>query len=393
MSDDRAADSPADVSRRALLATGAAALAAGCQVGPLEGDDPGRTVAVDCDRSTGWRQYQTDAANSGVRAARPPSLDGDIERLAPVGERNGGVAVGDDGVYFGDQQSVRALDVAGRERWRREFRSLVYATPVLVCDAVVVQASTRTVALDRGDGTTLWEADAGAQFSEPLFDGERLFVAGGVTAAVDVADGTVRWSTDLDVDPWGCCLGDGTLVVAGPTDDGGALVGLDAASGERLWRTDLSRALKAAPTFRDGVAYVPDEGNGVHAVDAATGDLLWQRRPYDEIPGDRRASSPTATGESVVVPSGNGGTTVGVDPSTGERRWSVETGPTLAPPVATGAGVLVGTMNEGLFRVGPDGDVRGRRSDTRAGSQMALTDAGLFYKTAGLDPGLVRFTE
>jgi outer membrane protein assembly factor BamB len=197
---------------------------------------------------------------------------------------------------------------------------------VLACNTVLVQTSTKTYALDRSDGTTLWEASPGNQFAEPLSDGRSVFVASGAPTALDLRDGTVTWSHDLtDVTPWGCCLGNGILVVTGPTDGGGAVVGLDAASGDRRWRTDLSRVVKAAPTYRDGTVYVPDEGAQLVALTTDTGDVEWRTRPYDSIPGDRRATTPTVADDTVIVPSGNGGTTAAVDRANGEMAWELET--------------------------------------------------------------------
>lgn len=384
------------VSRRAVLATGAATLVAGCQSDGFGSDARQTTVDIDCEASDGWRQYQTDAANSGTRTQRTPPFDAELTSVGSVSEFSGGVVVDDARrAFFGDQQAVRAIDVReGDERWRREFNSLVSATPVLACNAVVVQTSVRTYALDRSDGTTLWEASPGNQFAEPLSDGRHVFVASSVPTALDLRDGSTRWSHDLtDVTPWGCCLGDGCLVVTGLTDRGGVAVGLDAASGDRRWRTDLPNPVKASPTYRDGTAYVPDEGTHLVALSIETGDVEWRTRPYDSLPGGRWAATPTVAGDTVVVPSGNGGTTAAVDRASGETVWEVETGPTLAPPVATGSGVVVGTMNEGLFLVDADGTVVDRRTDTRAGSQMALTDAGLFYKTAGMDVEFVHLGE
>jgi outer membrane protein assembly factor BamB len=379
-------------SRRAFLATGVAALTAGCQaVGDLLGDEE-ETMNAGCGPSQGWHQYQVDAANSGRQALRVPSFDAEPTTLGGVEDFVGGVAVdAERRVFVSDEQEVWAVDAdEERELWRRLLDAPVSGTPILGCDAVVVQTYDGTHALKKTDGSTIWEAGFGQLSGDPLADGRRIFVASDVPAALDVVDGTDVWTQDaVDLDPWGCCLGDGVLVVAGQTDGGGALVGLDAESGEHMWRTDLQRGVKTSPTFADGTVYVPDKGNGLVAVSTDSGDVEWQTDPYARIANTRRATTPTVVGETVVVSSGNGPTTVGVDRASGETRWELDTGPTLAPPLATESGVLVGAVNEGLFLVDPDGTLREHKRDTRVGSQMALTEAGLFYQTGHRSSELV----
>ena len=380
------------LSRRGLLATATISFTAGCQAVGQFFDERNRSVEIHCDTTGGWHQYQRDAANTGTRSRQAPSFDFEPTAIDVVSERSGGIAVdAEQRVFVSDQQDIWVAEAGDdSEIWRRGFDSLIYSTPILTCNAVVVQTSTKTYALDKTAGTTLWEASPGSQFGEPLADGPRLFIPSGVLTARDIRDGSSIWNQELDgIEPWGCCLGDETLVIAGETDDGGALVGVDAATGEGQWRTDIQRPVKASPTYDDGTMYIPDEGNQLFALAVETGTVEWQTEPYEELPGRRRATTPTIAKDTVVVPSGNGGRTVGVDRFGGEPLWEVDSGPTLAPPLATESEVIVGTMNEGIFRIGTDGAVNDRLTDTRVGSQMALTDAGLFYKTAGVEVELV----
>ncbi len=375
--------------RRAVLAACGAALAAGCTAPDVIGGGREDVEALSCDRTGGWRQHQGDAANSGV-ATPLPAIDGERDVLVEGLDElavGAGVAVDADGRAFtGEERAVLAADPDdGAELWRRSLRTDVVGTPVLSCDGVVVQTRVRTVALDAVDGSVLWKREQNNAKGAPVADGETLYVPDDITGALDVASGEVRWTAEFDegVSPQGCCLADGTLVLCGRRDGGGFLAGVDPESGERRWRTDLGVRVNAAPVSREGTVYVPDEANGVHAVAAASGERVWRAEPYEPYPGDRRGSTPTVVGSTVVVPGGNGAKTVGVDAETGASRWRIETGPVLAPPLSTPDGALVGTANEGLFLVSPDGEVVARATDTRAGAPMALTDAGLFYKTLG----------
>ncbi|WP_415380978.1 PQQ-binding-like beta-propeller repeat protein [Halosimplex sp. TS25] len=377
--------------RRSFLALGAAALSAGCQTSWPSGGDRAPTTTVECDTSGGWTQFQADAANTGVCGRRAPSMDANSTELAEVTERSGGVVADGGGrVFVVDQQDVWALDAAeASESWRRSFDSLVATTPLLLCDALVVQTSIKTCALDSATGETLWEASPGNQFADPVSDGRHAYIAAGVPTALDLRDGSTMWTHELSgVSPWGCCLADETVVVAGERDDGGALVGLDAASGERQWRTDFGNPVKTSPTDDDGTVYVPDMWGDVYAVTAATGTVEWQTAVYEQLPSGRRSPTPTVVDGTVVVPSGNARRSVGLNAASGTEEWQLKTGPTLAPALCTESGIVMGTMNEGLFLVGESGSVSDNRADTRVASQMALTDDGLFFKAYGRELSL-----
>lgn len=378
------------VTRRSFLALGAA-LSAGCQANWPSGGDQASTVTVECNTSGSWTQFQADAANTGACGRRAPSMDADLTELAEVAERSGGiVADGERRVFVVDQQDVWALDNAeASESWRRSFDSLVTTTPLLLCDALAVQTSIKTYALDSATGETLWEASPGNQFADPVLDGRHAYIASGVPTALDLRDGSTVWTHELSgVSPWGCCLADETVVVAGKRDDGGALVGLDAASGERQWRTDFGNPIKTSPTYDDGTAYVPDMWGGVYAVAAATGSVEWQTTVYEQLPSSRRSPTPTVVDGTLVVPSGNARRSVGLDAADGTEQWQLETGPTLAPALDTENGIVMGTMNEGLFLIGEGGSVSDSRADTRVASQMALRDDGLFFKAYGREISL-----
>ena len=59
--------------------------------------------------------------------------------------------------------------------------------------------------------------------------------------------------------------------------------------------------MKPSLTYRDGTAYVPDEGAHLVALSVETRDVEWRTRPYDSVPGDRRATTPTVAGDTLVV--------------------------------------------------------------------------------------------
>ena len=99
---------------------------------------------------------------------------------------------------------------------------------------------------------------------------------------------------------------EGRLVVAGQKS--GEAFGIDAESGELVWRNRLGRGgIQAGIHFgmaaMDGVVFVPisdfDDGNvhelparpGLFALDAASGETLWHS-PYENRCGDREHCDP-----------------------------------------------------------------------------------------------------
>lgn len=88
------------------------------------------------------------------------------------------------------------------------------------------------------------------------------------------------------------------LVVAASAD--GAVYGLDAATGEQRWKSDIDASVLGSPNFTradDGVRlFVIDQGMGaLHCLDAATGASLWKSEDINRCDG-----SP-GVGHGVVV--------------------------------------------------------------------------------------------
>lgn len=89
-------------------------------------------------------------------------------------------------------------------------------------------------------------------------------------------------------------VGDRVYVLAG-----GAAYGLDAATGEPLWRnSDVGGT--SSPAYSDGTLYVTTAAATLHALDADSGNELWQAE-IDPHPQAAGFSSPVVAGELVIV--------------------------------------------------------------------------------------------
>ena len=168
-------------------------------------------------------------------------------------------------------------------------------------------------AVDRRDGSTLWEVTV----SDRRIDfavGDSLYCAvgrrggiGGVgVIAFDPAEGHRRWTYDL-VRVNAIALRDGTIyAVSGTGDHGdllgkvppaGALVALDAESGEERWRTPVESYGRVAPEVTDDRIYVSSDvaggprrlGEGAVLAYTREGEHLWTH-PLGE--GNQPAAPP-----------------------------------------------------------------------------------------------------
>lgn len=181
---------------------------------------------------------------------------------------------------------------------------------------------TRMAALDLATGHPIWESP----LPELLGDG----VSGGPA----VANGLVYLGVSNSESPGG---------TPATAQAGGALVALDARTGERVWTYETGKAWNFAPAVAGGTAYVVDEEGTLHAVDATTGERRWS---VSSAGGTSRglATSPAVAGDTVYV-AGSQGRLYAFDAATGAERWSAVVGnrqPTN--PVVAGDTVVVGAF-------------------------------------------------
>ena len=218
--------------------------------------------------------------------------------------------------------------------------------------------------------------------------------------AVDPRSGEELWRVPVARQqlgwPLGPFAGSGVVVVAVDDDNGAAIVGLDAKSGDTIWRVaeaDLSDA--AAPAGAPDPVVAPlantDEvavlavPSGLVGLDRVSGTQLWSSEVFllDEsgvgvargpaavdgstvmipaasevitgvaVDGGVIVSGPDLPpGDTVTIPMGPS-TLIAVDASTGATLW---TGPRLDHPAAAD-GYVVGYVHSGMGSSGPNSEV------------------------------------
>ncbi|MFC6990061.1 PQQ-binding-like beta-propeller repeat protein [Haloplanus sp. GCM10025708] len=177
--------------------------------------------------------------------------------------------------------------------------------------------------------------------------------------AVD-PDGGRRWHVDGTM----AALDDGRLYAPGALDGTvgyAQRTGIDRrlrAGPERAWRTDAIRGFPHLPAVADGrlvLGSYAEGGGAVVAVDAGSGDRLWDPRPLG-----RNVATPAVAGDRgyTAVETGAGdGLVVALDLATGETRWRDAVEWTAFAPAVGGDTLVVagevranGRRNTGVVR-------------------------------------------
>jgi len=219
-------------------------------------------------------------------------------------------------VYYGRSAGESAAVVArdaesGAERWRESLSPTegyvaVFGEPAVVGDVVYAtgtvnggaetEADGLVFALDRDSGERLWEQSLGAAtLAAPVVHDGTVYATAkdGRVVALSAADGSPVWESRVEGDVYTTPVtnGDSLVLLAE-----GALVQVDAASGEVGWRTAIGDVLINGMATTGDTVYVG--GNELRAVDLADGTLRW------EVPVPRAAGAfggPIVSGETIFV--------------------------------------------------------------------------------------------
>lgn len=147
----------------------------------------------------------------------------------------------------------------------------------------------------------------------PVVDGGLVFAMDGRgrVSAFDEETGRRRWSRTLRADSrrdrrarsGGVATRNGRLYA---TTGFGAVVALDAVTGEEIWRTRTGGPIHATPTVSGGRVYTVSVDNELFALSAEDGSVLWTYQSLTEPARILAASSPAVRGDIVVAPFASG---------------------------------------------------------------------------------------
>lgn len=344
------------------------------------GDDESDSNGDDTDDSDG-----DDGSEGGTLFAQRWGTELDTNS---VGGTTYSATAADGAVFVGSQAGLTALELSdGTQRWHREEvqsftrvhaddQGVVALTREGVLVALdIASGSTRwtvdvegtqedvfhptgladTAALvSTGSGTTLYDRGSGDVIAR-VGDSERDIVAGSDVAVlvgpfemvgVDPASGDQRWQTEVETTRGGA-LGDGTVVATSPGQlgDGASVVGVDAGSGDRLWEEPVEAVGAGFPevdigggvaTFRSNPVDGPDT---LYVFDLENGSQRWTADLGDPV----NPSRPRVTAGPVVAETD--AEFVAFDRATGEELTATEA-PFLTLDVVTGNGLFLTCARE-----------------------------------------------
>ncbi len=216
-------------------------------------------------------------------------------------------AVGDT-VYLGESTEsgaqLRALATGdGADRWMRSLDAAKLRGTPAVADGVVFATASAAqgdsgivVARDAADGSEVWTTpvDAGVRAAPAVQDGTVYVQADdGRLLTFDAETGEMGWTTRLgDAGASAPALTENRLI--GLVKN--SLVGIDLATGDRAWETDIGYTLINGVSIAGGRAYVG--GSRMTAVDVASGDTAWEQ----PVPGQGGGfGAPVVVGNTAFV--------------------------------------------------------------------------------------------
>lgn len=335
-----------------------------------------RGSLVDPKGGANWSMFHANAQHTGAGPdALSPELNLAWSYRTPGTILTSSPAIVDGAVYVGTRDengakdnSVQSVDLKdGKKRWQFKTNAQVQASPA-VADGIVYASSVRGTlyALDTRNGKKLWEKSIGQSedglhrgwmYYSPTVANGVVYQAystgkGGALMALDAKTGNQLWNSPLA----GGWISESSPVVDNDRvyvgGDGGWLIALEARTGKELWRKRPAGGwMHSMPAIADGRLYMGYGGGQLVTLDAATGNELWRYKSPDPsyIPGQTTGSSPAIAGGTVYMGFPDGNVTA-LDAVTGAKKWSYRTGGGIISSAAvSGETIYIGSNDGNLY--------------------------------------------
>jgi outer membrane protein assembly factor BamB len=287
-------------------------------------------------------------------------LLGKANTVNPTTGMGGGIAFNDGKLYvttgFG---SLIVMDASnGRELWRREFSLPISNAPVISGGRIYLSTNdNHFYAMAESDGRSLWEAQA---ISEPanLLSSTSAAVSGEVVVvpfssgelnAYRVVNGQAAWNDVLTKTGAVTQLSEIDAIAGRPvidremvfaTSQSGITVGLNAATGERVWSKEIGGI--QTPWVAGDYVYVVDNNSQLICLTRKEGKVRWiHQMPQFGNPEKQRYpivwSGPVLVSNKLILVS-NDGYAQALSPYDGRllARMELPAGSNISPVVANG---------------------------------------------------------
>jgi outer membrane protein assembly factor BamB len=241
-----------------------------------------------------------------------------------------------EGLHEDGECKFYCLDaVTGQKLWERQTTSHTESNPCIAGDCVVFGAGDDGIyCCDCGSGDVRWHfQDAIHVDAGPVAANGRLYFGSGVsrlfkTSAIyclDIAQAQVLWRWDTDLPVWSSpavvesrvifSLGNGKLDKSA-LSPAGALLCVDAETGEKLWRYDVGDAVLGRPVVNGSDVFFGSRDRNCYCVNWRDGSPRWKMDLGSPI-----VTAPACSdGKLFVVPSE--GPFFCLDAEQGTIRWS-----------------------------------------------------------------------
>jgi outer membrane protein assembly factor BamB len=267
--------------------------------------------------------------------------DGDMQHMVSSPCLAGGRLYLGEGMHANHVCKFYCLDAtSGRKHWHFVTAGHIESSPCVVDGNVFFcSGDDGLYCLDALTGAARWHYRPPLHMdTSPAVSGKRLFAGSGVsrnykaTAAfcLDTVDGQVLWQVPTDLPVWGSPavdgdhaffgLGNGRLVqsVEPPERPAGAVLCLEAITGRRCWRHNVSDAVMARPTVARGRVYFGSRDGHCYCVDQANGQLCWKADLGSPV-----VTTPAVVGDQLYVVS-SGGRVCRLDADKGNVLWAFD---------------------------------------------------------------------
>lgn len=270
-------------------------------------------------------------------------------------------------VYIGDSAgSVHAVQLAdGTALWTKQFADASFAAGAAVENERLYIGDVNGVVrcLATANGEEQWSANLqGEVYAGPTPHGDDLLVTAesGTLACFRKSDGQERWRFHIDA-PLRCSptISAGRVMLAGCDS---LLHIIDATNGKETHTVEIDGPTGSTPAMRDERVYFGTEGGTFFAIDVPDNgeqppSVAWTYRDPKRAQPVRSAAAVT---DELVVYGSQGKAIYGLNPATGEVKWTLPTRSRVeSSPVIAGQRVVAATTAGKIYLIdAPTGEVK-----------------------------------